>query len=105
MANVLPCTISVGATATAVQLTGHHEEVMALNLGTAVVYARGDGSAAVVGADLNQAIPPYQGNPVEVELVPSGGSLAVDGGSPVTNLSMISTSGTALVHLYIDASD
>lgn len=100
MANQLPCTITVNATATAVQFVGHHCEVEAYNLGTVPVYARADGTAAAVGADLNYCLPPAMGTFVDIETVPSGGSLASDAATPVTNLSLISTSGTSLVHFF-----
>jgi hypothetical protein len=100
VANVLPATVTVAATATAIQLTGHHTDVRAINLGTAVVYLRGDGTAAAVAADQNYALTPSGSLVHRVATAPSGGTLALDTGSPVTNLSAIATTGTALVHLF-----
>lgn len=95
----LPCTVSVAATATEITVNGHWTRLCARNLGTVPVYARSDGTAAEVAADQNWALP--AGAPEDTDLLcaPSGGALAVDGDSPVTVLSMIATSGTALVHL------
>ncbi len=95
----LPTTVSVGATATTVTITGHFDEIHAVNLGTQHVYARTDGSAAVVAADLNYCVPAGANFYVDLDTVPSGGALASDDGTPVTVLSMISTSGSTLVHL------
>jgi hypothetical protein len=99
VANQLPCTVTVNATATTITIAGIHEAIVATNLGDAVVYARTDGPAAVVAADLNYALPPAQRYPAELPTSPSGGELGKDTGTPVTVLSLIAASGTQLVHL------